>query len=377
MNEMIENRYIPNSVAPPGETLEEELEALGMTQAELAERTGRPKKTINEIIQGKAAITPETALQLEQVLGIPASFWNNLERHYQESLARAEERQRLSRETEWLKDVPLREMIRRGWLQEQKDKVAQVRELLRYFGVASSEQWRSFYAQTSPSFRKSPSFEGAPGSVAAWLRRGEVKAQQIQCAPYDAKKFREVLRQVRSLTREGIDVALEELVRLCASVGVAVVVVPELPKTRVSGAARWLSPAKALIQLSWRYKRDDQFWFTFFHEAAHILLHGKRNVYLDGDTNTDTTANQNNQDSEREADNFASDTLIPPTDLQRFINDMDYRDEVVIEQFATEIGIAPGIVVGKLQHIEKLAHNQGRSLIQSYSQLSEQEFPRG
>lgn len=372
MSEQIQNRYIPDRVSPPGETLQETLELIGMSQAELAERTGRPKKTINEIVQGKAAITPETALQLEQVLGIPASFWNNREQHYREYLARVEETQRLANQVEWLKEVPLRDMIRRGWVSKHNDKVAQVQELLRYFGVASSQQWETLYSQTAPSFRKSPSFAGDQGAIAAWLRRGELKAQQVECATFDAKKFREVLKQARALTLHPIEVALEKLIHLCASAGVALVVVPEITGTRVSGVARWLSPTKALIQLSWRYKRDDQFWFSFFHEAAHILLHGKRNVYLDADVNAEPATEQ---DSEGEADRFASEMLIPPNDWQRFLSTMDFRDIEVIKQFAAEIGIAPGIVVGKLQRVRRLAYDHGNALIQSYSQLSDLEFP--
>ncbi|MEY2914970.1 MAG: hypothetical protein RLZZ184_4279 [Cyanobacteriota bacterium] len=98
MESKIQNRYNPDYVSPPGDTLLEVLEHRGMTQAELAERTGRPKKTINEIIKGKAAITPETALQLERVFNIPASFWNNRERHYREFLAQKEEKKRLAKQ---------------------------------------------------------------------------------------------------------------------------------------------------------------------------------------------------------------------------------------------------------------------------------------
>ena len=70
---------------------------------------------------------------------------------------------------------------------------------------------------------------------------------------------------------------------LCAHAGVAVVFVQELPNTGISGSTQWLTPTKALVQLSLRYKTDDQLWFTFFHEAGHILAHGKRQVFLETD----------------------------------------------------------------------------------------------
>ncbi|WP_242046589.1 HigA family addiction module antitoxin [Cylindrospermum sp. FACHB-282] len=123
MESKIQNQYNPDYVSAPGDTLLEVLEERGMTQAELAERTGRPKKTINEIIKGKAAITPETALQLELVFNIPASFWNNHERHYREFLAQQEEKKRLKKQVSWLKGIPVTAMIKSGWIRRHQDKV--------------------------------------------------------------------------------------------------------------------------------------------------------------------------------------------------------------------------------------------------------------
>lgn len=346
MSNAIQNQYKPDYVSPPGETLEEILEEREMTQAELAERMGRPKKTISEIINGKAAITPETALQLERVLGVPASFWSNRERLYREALARAEEQQRFASQVDWLKRIPVRPMIEFEWIRCCEDKVDQLREVLNFFAVASPERWEEVWCNTSVDFRKSPAFQSDPGAVAAWLRRGEVEAAQIDCAGYDVHKFRETLQQVRSLTVEAPEVFQPEVVRLCAEVGVAVVFVPQLPKTRICGATRWLNPNKALIQLSLRYKTDDHLWFSFFHEAGHILLHGKRDVFLEDNAAEDAQR----QDKEQEANTFAANILIPPNEWQRFLNSSQKRSKDGIRQFAAQIGIAPGIVVGRLQH---------------------------
>src|ERR1700689_2970635 len=131
MTEELQNQYRPDMVSAPGETLEEVLETRGMSQAELAERTGRPKKTINEIVKGKAAITPETALQLERVLGIPAGFWIAREQNYRESLARAREAVEFEQQADWLDQVPYRAMVRLGWVTEYREKVRQLEEVLR------------------------------------------------------------------------------------------------------------------------------------------------------------------------------------------------------------------------------------------------------
>ena|SRR5579872_2168100 len=141
MARVIRNEYKPDVISPPGDTLLETLEKIGMTQMELAERTGRPLKTINEIIKGKAAITPETALQLERVLGIPARFWNNRERHYREYLAHREEEERLTQQTDWMREVPVTAMVKLGWTQKRATAVEQAREVLNFFGVATPETY--------------------------------------------------------------------------------------------------------------------------------------------------------------------------------------------------------------------------------------------
>ncbi len=93
MNKLPSNAYVPDTVSPPGETILETIEALGMSQADLAERMDRTPKTVNELIVGRTILTPQTALQLEQILGVPAAFWMNREQHYRDYLARQAERE--------------------------------------------------------------------------------------------------------------------------------------------------------------------------------------------------------------------------------------------------------------------------------------------
>ncbi len=345
--------YAPDYAVPPGETLLETIEVLGMSQAELATRTGRPLKTINEIIKGKASITSETALQLERVLGVPARFWGSLERSYRETLARQEENNRLQGQETWLNELPVRAMIKMGWIRPHKQKIQQIQEVLGFFGVASPAQWQTLWKSTRASFRPPAVLQSAPGAVAAWLRKGERDAHRIECQPYDATRFLEVLRRIRVLTKEAPKVFQPEVARLCASAGVVVVFVPELPKLRVNGATRWLSPKKALMQLSLCYKTDDQLWFTFFHEGGHVLKHGKREVFLENDGPENA--------KEREADRFAASMLIPSSAYQQFARRVRFS-QTDIRRFATEIGIAPGIVVGRLQHDGKLPYTHCHDL---------------
>ncbi|MEI7850151.1 MAG: ImmA/IrrE family metallo-endopeptidase, partial [Chloroflexota bacterium] len=329
----IENEYQPDFVSPPGETLLEMLEERGMPQAELAERTGRPKKTINEIIKGKATITPATALQLERVLGAPASFWNEREQNYRESLARQAERDSLEGQVGWLKQFPIKEMVGFGWLIPTQDPIEMLENVLNFFGIAAPTQWQRIW-ESGVAYRQSAVFESDPYAVSAWLRRGEIEARQIDCAAYDNERFLSALSQVRELTTQPAQIFQPAAQRLCAEAGVTVAFVPELPKVRVSGATRWLTANKALLQLNLRYKTDDQLWFTFFHEAGHILKHGKRDVFIENDGEQD--------EKEAEANQFATEFLIPKIDYGPFTSRTSYYSKDEIKDFAQRLAIAPG-----------------------------------
>jgi HTH-type transcriptional regulator / antitoxin HigA len=351
------NTFRPDYATPPGQTLLEILETVGLSQAELAERTGRPKKTINEIIKGKAAVTPETALQFERVLGIAASFWVSLEQHYRQALARSEERTRLAQYVDWLKRFPISDLISRQWIKPKADKVELVQEVLSFFGVASPEAWDEVWSSSllGTSFRQAHSRTGDFGVIAAWLRRGEIQGRELECQPYSSSRFKEALRKIRELTRDqDINRACELMIKECSLAGVAVVLIPELPRLRVCGATRWLSAEKALLQLSLFYKRDDQFWFSFFHEAAHILLHGKKEIFVD-------EANGSQDREEKEANKFAAEYLIPHDEYMGFIDDRNFTASQIIK-FANRLKISPSIVVGRLQHDKVIKFSERNDL---------------
>jgi HTH-type transcriptional regulator / antitoxin HigA len=347
MSDVLKNQYLPDSVSAPGETLLEMLNTRGMSQAELADRTGRPTKTINEIVKGKAAITPETALQFELVLGVPATFWNNREQHYREALARKREAKSLATQVSWLDRIPYKAMVKMGWIPETDNKIQLFQHVLMFFGVASPTSWSDVWRTANASFRQSPTLKSDAGAVAAWLRKGEIEAIQVPADEFNPSRFREVLGRIRRLTRDLPNNFASLVVAECGKAGVKVVFVPELPRTCTWGATRWLSQSNALIQLSLRYKTDDHLWFTFFHEAAHILLHGKRTVIVE-------TEDRTKDEKELEADSFAQEWLIPENEYKKFKR-LDSRSCAAISRFAHELGIAPGIVVGRLQHDGVLA----------------------
>jgi addiction module HigA family antidote len=342
------NRYKPNYVSPPGETLLETLNTLKMTQADLATRTGRSVKTINEIIKGKAPITPETALQFELVLNTPATFWNNREKNYREFLARKAAEIQLKSQISWLKKFPIGKMVDYGWLPAKQTEIEKVKSLLSFFGIGHPLHWGRIYKSLQVTCRKIYSGNTNFNSLTAWLRVGELSAHQVKCQPFNHKKFLEALKIIRTFTVKKVEEFFPEMQRLCSDAGVAVIFVRELPKLSVCGTTRWLSPEKAMIQLSLIYKTNDQVWFTFFHEAGHVVLHGKRDIFIDG--------NNLENKKEDEADTFAEDILIPQKEFDNFVQKGDFTDKNSILQFAFTQGIAPAIVLGRLQHFKKLPY---------------------
>ena len=336
------NRFSPDYAVPPGWVLEERLEVEGISHAEFARRCGRSPKLVSEIISGKAPLEPGTALQFERVLGVDASIWLGIESEYRLHRAREAEAQNAAASAEWVKAFPVRDLVKRGCFQCPKSDIDAVSKLLAFFRVGSVDAWNARYGLANVAYRHSPKFKSDEAALATWLRLGEIEAEGQACAEYNESRFRHAVRTIRGLTREPVVEALQQTARLCNEAGVALALVQPLPKTALSGAAWWLSPRKAVIQLTARHKSDDHLWFSFFHEAAHILLHSKKGIFVD-------EADGHDAELEAEANEWASNTLIPTRAWQQFVATSP-RSADVVTAFAEEQNIAPGIVVGMLQH---------------------------
>lgn len=350
-----EHRYEPDLVLPPGETLVEVIAERGMTQAELAVRTGLSAKHINQIVKGMASITPGTALLLESATGVPARVWSNLEIAYREHVSRLEEADRLESDLDWLDELPVAELTKNGWIPKGLDPVDRLRAVCRFFGVANRATWDAVWHKPT-AYRTSKAFSSHPGAVAAWLRIGEMEAAEIECTAFDRAGLLEFLPVLREMTLDSQPARWwPELVGQAAAVGVAVVAEPEIKGARINGAARWLAPDKALVQLSLRHRWSDIFWFTLFHEIGHLLLHSKKDTFInDGGAHSGV---------EQEADAFASQVLIPRS-AEASLGEL--RTSSDVREFAAEIGIAPGIVVGRLQHDQRWSFNRGNDLKQRF-----------
>ena len=361
MNETLIS-YEPDYAVPPGETLLEAIEEAGLTQAELALRAGLSSKHVNRLAKGHVRLTPGVAVKLERVLGIPSQFWNAREANYQARLARLAERHATPEDLDWFERLPWRELRKRGHLPQSDDPAALIAEAKRFFGVASADAWRDVWNQPAASFRCALVHEVDQGALAAWLRITEIRAAEADCGEYDERRFREALAEVRSRTADPPANLGSWLQSACGAAGVAIVFEPEIKGARVSGAAYWLA-RQPVIALSLRYHRDDQFWFSLFHEAGHLLLHPRRGRFIDSGAATGAVGGTDNSsvdfESEAEADHFAATALIPEQHQDRL---RKLRTLAEIRDFADDLGIAPGIVVGRLQFERRLSYKVGNGL---------------
>ena len=348
--------FSPDYSVPPGETILDLLDEREMTQSDLARRLGVSAKHVNQIVKGSAPVSAEVALGLEKVLGGSVSFWATREALFQAQIAAQAENKELEDYLPWARKFPIKELKARNVIPKQAAGGYLVAHVLRFLGIAHPDQW----VDPTVAYRKTRAFESDKFALAAWLRLGEIEASRAECAPYEHERFLDALDEIRPLTRLEPSEWQPEVARLCAAAGVVVVIVPHFSEARANGATRWISPSKAIIQLSLRYKSEDIFWFSFFHEARHVVLHRKKDVFVEppkpheGLDSADPTTVR----LEREADRFAARALIPPR-YERRLRQLRLID---VPEFAEQLRIAPAIVVGRMQHDGLLPYNLGHDM---------------
>jgi len=333
----------------PGATLAENLEALQISQKDLAMRADLSEKHISQIINGSASVSPDTALRFERVLGIKASFWNNLEKNYRESLARIQQEELLKGEERHLKEFPCySELANLGFVRKTNSKRERVQSLLGFFKVQSLSLAP---LATGVNYRETGKKETVQSShcLAAWIRCGQILADKISLGNFDEKNLRANLNQLKALTKErDFEAKLKEL---CLQSGIAVVLLPRFKGTKINGATFWFKD-RPVIQLNEKGKRKDILWFTFFHEIGHILKHGKKNVCLELEEDT--------SQREDEADEFAENALIPKREYEDWLKTVNFNGmtpqgiEEEVTKFAKEVGVGNCIVAGRLAHNKNL-----------------------
>lgn len=336
-----QKNWSPDWATHPGEHLAEYLEDRNWSQAEFARLADMSPKHVSTIINGTNPVTAETALKFERVLGLKANIWTGLQAKWDLYEAKTANRQSLASANQVLANFPVKELRDRGVLPATSDTGLLLNSLLDFFGVGSPHAFDARLANLAVHHRQSKAFETNRYHVAAWLLLGEQKAREMKLRPFDNMKFIEAVHEIRQLTVTGPEVFYPRMVELCQNAGVAFVLEKPISKTCLFGSARWIGDDRAIIQMSLRMKSNDHFWWTFFHEAAHITLH-KGRAFADDKGGV-------GDGLEDEADAWAEEIIVGKERFASFKRS-NPRSELAVRAFAKQIDIHPGIIVGMLQH---------------------------
>ncbi|CAM1354621.1 ImmA/IrrE family metallo-endopeptidase [Tenacibaculum ascidiaceicola] len=354
------NEYLPESVSHPGLTLTEKLKEMGMGNKEFSVRVNKPEKTITAITKGDSSITAEMAVKFEDVLKIPASFWLSRQRRFDEYKARVRRNEDVQNAIEWAKGFPYAKMANFGWVQKTRKIEEKVLALFDFFGISEHKAWTSYYCnqELKVSFRISLAHTNEAMAVSAWLREGERKAKEIVPNPFNSKLLKESLTEIKSIMATHPDDFFEKLQEICFRSGVIVLYTPCLPKAPIHGSTRWLGNTP-LVQLSARYKTNDKFWFTFFHEIGHILLHGKKYISIENINYKDQDL-----DKEQEADDFAIKWTFSEEEEKEVIDSAPLSSRDILN-FAKKFNTHPALIIGRFHKKELIHYSVGREFIES------------
>ena len=358
---MTEASFQPDWFSCPGDTIALLMEQYSVSGDELADGLNCDRDTIRGLLTGAIRIDDQIAENLSAILGGTRGYWRNRHENYEKTLARLFDHNLEDSNLEWARKIPKKDFLGSGDLFQTRKQSDQIKSRLAFFGVSNPDEWRRQYTDLLDKvvFRTSPSFESQLAPLSIWLRRGEIEATLAKCEKWDRDQLRARLDELRNQVKsKSLPQYISNIRRVCAECGVALVFVKAPTGCRASGATRILSSDKAMILLSFRYLSDDHFWFTFFHEIGHLLLHGDSSTFVDGDE-------IDNSDKEKEANAFSASILIP-IDCQEKLFDIKLRTKEIV-RFAVSVGVSPGVVVGQLQHLKLIGPQQFNFLKRRYS----------
>lgn len=361
---MARTDFLPDWATPPGATLQDIMHIRKMTILDLASQMEWPIDFVGDLLQGKTAITQEIAFLLEKLFGGSKEFWIKREKKYREDVSRLKENENETKYLEWLEKFPIKAMVSRGWITNSSQPKEKVSSLLSFFGISDLSSWESRYSnpQEFLAFKKSEKIKENIFSTIAWIRKGEIEAEHLEISLWNKQKLIESIPEIRALTTESSPAifitAIREILSKC---GVVFTIEKGIPGCHASGVTKFVSNDKALIIQSFRYLSDDHFWFTLFHEIGHLILHSPDKTFIDYDIKSE----KNKGLEEQEANRFSENTLIP----SQFENDLATVEKTYrgILKLAKKIGIAPGILVGQLQHKKIIPHSYFNKLKQRYA----------
>lgn len=346
----METKLTPARATPPGRILRRELEARGWSQQDLAGILGRPVQAITEIVRGTKQITPDTAVALGAAFGTSAELWANLESSYRLALARqgSASSDEVARKAKLYELVPVGELIKQRWIKASKSIEELERAVFDFLGIDSIDEEPKLVVNLRSSARDGSQV----AAQRAWVRRVEVLARTRQVGPFDRKKLEGAIGSLRALALEENGVA--KVPPFLEKLGIRFVVVPHLAHTKLDGAAAYVKEGP-IVALSMRYDRIDYFWFTLFHELAHLVL-DHQGGHLD-ETHDDDEISEEEQAANQQAGTW----LVSEADLRALCRQRPSRAS--IDAFATKHAVHPGIVVGRLHGLKLVPYSYFRPML--------------
>lgn len=329
-------------VLPPSTIIREELAARGLTQTDLAIITGRYPTQIS-LYLSKEKISLEFAKELELVLEKPAEYWLQLENRYRLSTINDPD-QGIQKRNSFLQDYPIKDMQKRGWIVKTDDFEKLTGEIEKFFaqGIDAEGLERSAF------FKKTIKDSNLNPPEKAWLHRARHLAKMMPETRYNESKLPDLFNSLKKAVKSSQSIS--SIANLLQRYGIRFVVIEPLPRARIDGAAFWLDENSPVIALSIRFDNIGSFWFALIHELIHIK-------YRDG-TSVDNFEVEAIDEKEKRANDEAAEFLVPQKDLERFIRlNKPYFSNHKIVDFATELKVHPGIIVGQLQHRKEIGFN--------------------
>ena len=262
--------------------------------------------------------------------------------------------------SEWAKEFPYAQMAKKNWVPSTRKIEEKTVNMLNYFGIASHRAWDKLYVETELKVAAYTSLKQThqPHAISAWLRKGELQAKQIKVPEYNIKTLKNNISQMRQLmVNQPVGFFFEQLQKLCLIAGVVLLFTPKLPKVPLSGSTRWLNNTP-LIQMTARYKRNDNFWFTFFHELGHVILHGKKYISLE---NVDFAAAD--PEKEEEAHNFAIKHTFTKQQEKEILQNKVITEKDIID-YSEKFNTHPAMIIGRLQHDGIIHYSVGRQFME-------------
>ena len=339
--------FTPDWTSAPGDTIAQVLYSKKISIRKFANLIGTELTDTRKLLSGEYEIDDSLAVKLSQNLGASTEFWLNREKTYRNDLVRLKNAE--IEKKRWIDSLPVRDMVKFGWIEPVKNLHRKVDVCLSYFGISSIDEWYSKYNYklSRTAFRTSRSYDSSAESIVTWLRQGDIVSQERTIAPWNKEKLQDSIHEIRTLTRSTEPtIFIPKLQSIFSECGVALVILPTPIRCGASGATFFNENNNPIMLLSFRYMADDQFWFTLFHEVGHLLLHGQDRLFIEGDGFI-------TEEEEEEANKFSEDILIPQEYKKEFLN-LNAKEWRRIPRFAKKLGISPGIVVGQMQHYQLL-----------------------